>query len=214
MKLNIRVIESEQFGQNAYLAWKDGSSDAIIVDPGFDTSGIFDHLQREKLNLVAILNTHGHVDHIAGNADVKKAYPAAPIIIGTGDAEMLTNPKLNLSAKWGFHIVSPAADQFVNEGDVLNFGFDLAVLEIPGHSPGHVVKLENSTIVFGGDVLFRDSIGRTDFPNGNFAQLAHGIRTKLYTLPDNTRVLPGHGPTTTTGQEKKMNPFVPYEPEA
>ena len=211
MKLNIRVIESEQFGQNAYLAWQDGSTDAVIVDPGFDTDGIHEHLQREKLNLVAILNPHGHVDHMAGNAEMKTAYPAAPIVIGTGDAEMLTNPQLNLSAKWGFHIVSPAADRLVNEGDVLNFGFELAVLDVPGHSPGHVVfvtKLETATIVFGGDVLFRDGIGRTDFPNGNFDQLAHGIRTKLYTLPDNTRVLPGHGPTTTIGQEKRTNPFV------
>ena len=108
-------------------------------------------------------------------------------------------------------IISPPADRLVNEGDLVEYaGFQFEILEIPGHSPGHVVFLRRgqTNIVLGGDVLFRGSIGRTDFPGGSFERLASGIRTKLYTLPDNTVVYPGHGPVTTTGHEKRTNPFV------
>jgi len=212
MKLNIRVVESEPFGENAYLAWLDGSTAAFVVDPGFDTEAIVEHLRRESLDLVAILNTHGHVDHIAGNAELKRLYPDAPILIGPGDAPMLTDPELNLSAKWGYHIVSPPADRLVLHGERLDIaGMLLEVREIPGHSPGHIVyvaELPTKRIVFGGDVLFAGSVGRTDFPNGSFPLLAEGIRSQLWTLPDDTRVLPGHGPTTTIGEEKQTNPFV------
>jgi glyoxylase-like metal-dependent hydrolase (beta-lactamase superfamily II) len=132
-------------------------------------------------------------------------------VIGTGDAAMLTDADLNMSGLVGLPITSPPADRTVSEGDRLTLcGLDLEVFEIPGHSPGHVVFLlrDEPFLVLGGDVLFRGSIGRTDFPGGSFEKLRNGIHAKLWPLPDNTVVYPGHGPVTTIGNEKRTNPFV------
>lgn len=212
MPLNIRAIESAPFGENSYLVWADGRTDAFVIDPGFEPDAITDLLAREKLSLGAIVCTHGHVDHIAGNADLKRAYPDAPILIGRGDAGMLTDPAANLSGNWGFHIVSPPADRLLDDGERLTVaGVELEVREIPGHSPGHVVFVihaENPPVVLGGDVLFAGSVGRTDFPGGSFPTLKAGIEAKLWPLPDDAKVFPGHGPVTTIGEEKRTNPFV------
>ncbi len=133
-------------------------------------------------------------------------------MIGRRDAPKLTDPELNLSAGFGLELISPPADVLVDEGETYcAAGFDLEVREIPGHSIGHVVFIwrgQTPAVVFGGDVLFAGSIGRTDFPDGSFEQLAEGIHRHLFTLPDDTQVLPGHGPPTTTGREKRSNPFV------
>jgi hydroxyacylglutathione hydrolase len=209
--LQIQTIVSMPFAENTYVVWHDGHTECVVVDPGLEPGDILDFLNDRGLTPAAILNTHGHADHIAGNHTLKKAFPAAPLVIGAGDALMLTDPAANLSLSYGFEIVSPLADRTVQEGDVLNFaGVALEVFDVPGHSPGHVVFVarEQPVLVLGGDVLFRGSIGRTDLPGGSFEQLASGIRTKLYTLPDDTVVYPGHGPTTTTGHEKRTNPFV------
>jgi glyoxylase-like metal-dependent hydrolase (beta-lactamase superfamily II) len=142
---------------------------------------------------------------------MKARYPQAPLVIGVHETALLSDPNLNMSAPFGFSIVSPPADQTVNEGDTIEFaGIKLEVLEIPGHSPGHVVFVVRETpiIVLSGDVLFRGSVGRCDFPGGDFELLASGIRTKLYTLPDDAVVYPGHGPVTKVGHEKRTNPFV------
>jgi glyoxylase-like metal-dependent hydrolase (beta-lactamase superfamily II) len=134
------------------------------------------------------------------------------LIIGQGDADKLTDPYKNLSASLGVPIVSPPADRLVNEGDTLELaGMTLEVLEMPGHSVGHVVFVWRGAapwVVFAGDVLFQGSIGRTDFPDSSTSQLIDGIHRKLFTLPDDTIILPGHGPTTTIGDEKAHNPFV------
>lgn len=212
MKVHVHVIESEPFAENSYVVWADGRSEAFVMDPGFEPDLILTFLGKNDLTLTAIVNTHGHVDHIAGNRAVKKAYPDAPIIIGQGDAAMLTDPMLNLSGPFGFDVTSPPADRTVTEGEVLTVaGIPLEVLEIPGHSPGHVVywvRHASPMIVLGGDVLFHGSVGRTDFPGGSFQTLAAGIRAKLWPMPDDTKVYPGHGPTTTIGEEKRTNPFV------
>jgi glyoxylase-like metal-dependent hydrolase (beta-lactamase superfamily II) len=134
------------------------------------------------------------------------------LVIGVGDAPKLTDPTLNLSAAFGAALFSPPADRTVDEPDRFDAaGLALEVLAAPGHSVGHVVFLSRQTApwrLFGGDVLFRGSIGRTDFPDGDFDALRRAIHTKLFTLPDDTIVLPGHGPATTIGQEKRTNPFV------
>lgn len=210
--LVLQTVVSPLFEENAYIFALPGSREALVVDPGFDTDSIEECLADQGWQLLAILNTHGHADHIAGNEAMKKAFPRAPLIIGTGDAPMLTDPILNLSGLAGSPIVSPEADLLVNEGETLELaGMRLEVLEIPGHSPGHVVfvfRPENGDpIVFGGDVLFRGSVGRTDFPGGSHQTLISGIRNKLFTLPGGTLVYPGHGPVTTVGYEKRTNPF-------
>jgi len=213
--MQIHTIVSMPFAENTSLLWHNGRPEAVVVDPGMEPDAILEFLSERQLKVVAILNTHGHADHIAGNEAMKEAFPDAPLVIGVGDRAMLTNPILNLSRSYGFDIISPDADQTVAGGDRLSFaGIDFEVLDIPGHSPGHVVfVIRNSPIVvIGGDVLFRGSIGRTDFPGGSFEQLAAGIRRNLYPLPDDTVIYPGHGPVTQVGYEKRNNAFVPSEP--
>lgn len=207
----IHTIVSLPFEENTYIAWLPGRGDALVIDPGLDPDAIRAFLDEQALRPAALLNTHGHADHIGGNEALKQAYPDAPLIIGVNEAHLLTDADANLSAPFGMPIISPPADRLVNEGDVLELaGLRLEVLEIPGHSPGHVVFVWRGTptIVFGGDVLFRGSVGRTDFPGGSGQRLFAGIVNKLFTLPDDTVVYPGHGPITTVGHEKRTNPFV------
>jgi hydroxyacylglutathione hydrolase len=209
--LRIRTIVSRPFDENTYVVGRADRADVLVVDPGFEPNLILDYLRDEGLTVAAIVNTHGHVDHIAGNAPMKRAFPEAPIIIGHGDAAMLTDADLNLSGPYGLPITSPPADRTLREGDRLELaGLDLEVFEVPGHSSGHVVFLlrDKPHVLIGGDVLFRGSVGRTDFPGGSFEQLSDGIRAKLWPLPDDTVVYPGHGPVTKIGREKRSNPFV------
>ena len=212
---NIDVVESAPYAQMAYILWRADRDDAIIVDPGFDAQTILDLLQHEGKSPAAILNTHGHVDHIAGNAALKRAHPQAPLIIGRGDAVMLDDPHRNLSQASGTPVVSPSADRLVDDGDRLELaGFSILVREIPGHSPGSVVYIldaEDPVTVLGGDVLFAGSIGRTDFggaPAREFERLMSGITAKLLPLGDEARIYPGHGGVTTIGSERRSNPFV------
>jgi len=209
--LQIRTIESMPFAENTYVVWLPHREDALVIDPGLEPDLILDFLRNQWLTPAAILNTHGHGDHIGGNAALKAAFPQAPLIIGVNEAPLLTDADANLSAPFGQPIISPPADTLVREGDVVEAaGIRLEVLDVPGHSPGHVVFVyrDSPCLVFGGDVLFRDSIGRCDFPNSNGRLLYEGIRTKLFSLPADTLVYPGHGPVTTIGQEKRSNPFV------
>jgi glyoxylase-like metal-dependent hydrolase (beta-lactamase superfamily II) len=207
----IESIESAPFGEMSYVAWRPGRTEALVVDPGFDTESILELLESRRLQLSTILNTHGHADHIAGNAAMKAAFPAAVLIIGRNEAHMLRDPEANLSAPFGMPLHSPPADRLVAHGDRLEVaGLSFEVREIPGHSPGSVVFVCDQfqpRFVFGGDVLFAGSIGRTDL-GGNTEQLLSGIRAKLFDLPDDTLILPGHGPVTTVGQESRTNPFV------
>ena len=211
--IQITIVISEMFDENAFILHIEGRNDCIVVDPSFDTESIFQYVQEHQLQIAAILNTHGHTDHIVGNQEVKKQFPDAPIVIGAGDAPKLTDPELNLSASYGLGITSPEADLLVNHGDWIEFaGIRLETRNTPGHSCGHVVWIwhdSTPTIAINGDVLFAGSIGRTDFADGSFADLEHSIRTQLYPLHEDTLVLTGHGPSTTIGSEKRTNPFVP-----
>ena len=210
--LQLATIVSMPFAENTYVVRLEGRDDCLVVDPGLQPEKILEYLDKHDLEPSAILNTHGHADHIGGNAAMKERWPEVPLVIGHGDAEKLSDPVLNLSAGFGVELVSPPADVLVAEGETYcAAGFDLHVREIPGHSSGHVVFVyqdHDPTIVLGGDVLFAGGIGRTDFPDGSFEQLAAGIRDKLFTLPEDTIVLPGHGPATTIGHERQTNPFV------
>jgi hydroxyacylglutathione hydrolase len=207
----IESVESSPFAEISYIVWRQGQHDAVVVDPGFDPQSILALLTSHGLRPAAILNTHGHADHIAGNAAMKEAFPDAPLIIGRNEAFLLRDSEANMSAPFGLPIASPEADRLVDDGEQIELArFRFEVREIPGHSPGSVVFICNEfepAFVFGGDVLFAGSIGRTDL-GGDMPQLLKGIRAKLFPLPDNTVIYPGHGRATTIGEEKRSNPFV------
>jgi glyoxylase-like metal-dependent hydrolase (beta-lactamase superfamily II) len=215
MAIEIHTIVSMPFAENTYIVWEGGRTDALVIDPGLEPDAILDFLDERELTAAAILNTHGHADHIAGNEAMKARFPYAPLVIGVSETALLADPNLNMSAPFGLPLTSPPADRTVTAGESIALaGLELEVREIPGHSPGHVVYIvrPERTIVFGGDVLFRGGIGRTDFPGGSFETLEAGIRRDLYTLADDAVVYPGHGPTTTIGHEKRTNPFVSAGP--
>lgn len=211
MPLMIQTLVSMPFAENSYVVRRPERHDALVIDPGLEPELILDFLRQAGLAPAAILNTHGHADHIAGNAEMKRLYPLIPLLIGVMDAPLLADTHANLSSPFGMPFVSPPADRLVREGETLNLaGISLEVIDVPGHSPGHVVYLaraEEPPVLFGGDILFRDGVGRYDFPNSDGPLLFRGIRDKLFTLSPDTIVYPGHGPETTIGREKRFNPF-------
>jgi glyoxylase-like metal-dependent hydrolase (beta-lactamase superfamily II) len=210
--LQVGTVVSLPFDENTYISYFQGRNDCIVIDPGFEPEAILDYLTEHSLTPAAFLCTHGHSDHIAGNQALKDQWPDCPLVIGAGDAEKLINPQLNLSAAFGARLISPPADSTLREGEQFEAaGLKFDVYEAPGHSIGHIVlvcKQVQPWRVFGGDVLFAGSIGRTDFPDGDFDALRDAIHKHLFTLPDDTIVYPGHGPETTIAREKRTNPFV------
>lgn len=192
---------------NCYIAYDETTAEAMIIDPGAEGKRIMAEIDRLKLKVKYIVNTHGHADHIAANKYVKDA-TRAELLIHTEDAEMLINPSLNLSGMMGQPISGPAADRLLKEGDSLKLGTtELKVLHTPGHTKGGIC-LVSEQVVFSGDTLFQYSIGRDDFPGGSYQQLINSIKTKLLPLADQIVVLSGHGPATTIGEERRGNPFL------
>ncbi len=190
---------------NTFLVWSDG--EAGIIDPGGAMTEVFEHLTRLGLRLAWIVNTHGHADHIAGNAEIH-SLTGAPIIIHPNDRPMLVSAAANLSAYIGAELVSPDADRTVRAGDHLELGREiLTVIETPGHTVGSI-SLYAPGLLFSGDALFYESIGRTDFPGGDHRQLLASIKERLLTLPQDTLVWPGHDRSTSIGHETDFNPYL------
>src|SRR4030042_4216516 len=195
---------------NCYVLRKDDAAqECLVIDPGLEADELIEFLDEQKLNPVAVVLTHGHIDHIAGVAVLRNRFPEIKVYIHNLDAEMLTEPKRNLSAMTGSAFVTGAEDVSVKERDIIDLaGVKLLVLHTPGHPPGGIsLYSKQAAIAFVGDTLFADSIGRTDFPGGSVSQLLNSVREKLFTLPQKTQVYPGHGPATTIAAEKAHNPF-------
>jgi hydroxyacylglutathione hydrolase len=192
---------------NCYLVYCPHTLECAIVDPGADPGRIFLDISRLSLKPVLILNTHGHLDHTGANKDMKERF-AAPLLIHAADRGLLDSAEQDelrflLGAK-----DSPAADGFLEDGQVLPLGRDsLRVLHTPGHTPGSVCFLGDHFLL-SGDTLFFEGVGRTDLPGGSARQLEASIRTKILTLDDSLTVLPGHGPPTSIGQERSNNLFL------
>ncbi len=206
----IKQIEVGHMAVFAYLVADDGGGEGLVIDPAADTDHIIAVARKHKIDIKYIVNTHGHVDHIAGNVEMK-AKTGAPIIVHEDDAPMLTSTPAIMLRMFGAK-QSPPADITVRDGQLITVGnTSLQVIHTPGHSPGGIA-LYAPGVVFTGDTLFVEAVGRTDLPGGSWPLMLHSIQTRLLTLPDDTNVYPGHNygrmPTSTIGHEKKYNPFL------
>ncbi len=205
--MKIHPFTIGDFAVNNYLVHAEDSQQAVLIDAGYDPEPILRKIEDLQVELRYLINTHGHGDHIAGNRKIIEN-TGAQLLIHEKDVPYLTDSHLNLSAYVGIQLNSPPADRLLREGDIIELGsLELKVLHTPGHTPGHI-SLVSDSCAFVGDVIFQGSIGRTDFPGSSSRDLINSIRTKIYKLPDNTLLYPGHGPQTRVADEKASNPFV------
>lgn len=202
----IRLVLGD-LGTNCYIIGDPDSKEAFVIDPD-DGPAVVDTLQERGLTCIGILLTHGHSDHIHGVQTLMDTY-GAPVYIHERDLPCLYDPQVNLSALHGRPVtITGGTIKTVKDGQHIGSGkMDFQVLETPGHTVGGVCYYM-SPAVFVGDTLFRESVGRTDFPGGDFEALVQSIRTKLFTLPDQTMAYPGHGPETQIAFEKENNPYL------
>lgn len=206
-KLQVETLIVGPLFSNCYIVWDESKKEGAIIDPGDDANEILKKIKELGITIKYILATHGHFDHVGGVAQLKRkldvdflAHQGDDFFIADGEESAL---------KWGIQIEgSPQPDKFLKDGDKIKIGnLELEVIYTPGHSPGGVSFLHNG-MIFCGDTLFQGSIGRTDFRKGSIEDLTKSIKTRLYTLPDDTVVYTGHGPITTIGDEKLYNAFV------
>ncbi len=203
-RLVVGILET-----NCYLIGCKSSKTAAVIDPGGeeDVDLILNLLQKNNLNLKYIINTHGHADHIGGNKALK-ANTKALLLIHRLDAFMLIDANKNLSILEGKEIYSYPADRILEEGDEIILGsLKLSIIHTPGHTPGGISLVLNN-IVFTGDTLFAGGVGRSDLPGGSYRDLQRSIKEKLLTLSDDKIIYPGHGPSSTIGEERRTNPYI------
>jgi glyoxylase-like metal-dependent hydrolase (beta-lactamase superfamily II) len=196
-------------GVNCYILGCPETKEGIVVDPGAEPERIMAAVNRLGLRITRVVNTHGHFDHVGGNRRLLEA-TGAKLLIHEADAPFLSRAAAS-AATYGLSTDdSPPPDQHLSDGEELAFGtIRLKVLHTPGHTPGGCcLYLEQAGMVITGDTLFADSVGRTDFPGSSHEALVAGIRAKLFPLPEETVVHPGHGPATTIGREKRHNPYL------
>lgn len=209
--IQVHQFTFNPFMENTYVL-ADQTREAVIIDPGCyekkEQNELADFIEAHGLDVKLLLNTHGHIDHVLGNAFVKKHYKV-PLWIGEKDLPTLKSVEV-YAANYGFQQYQPCEpDRLLNEGDTVSFGnSQLEIVFVPGHAPGHIAFYHaEQQFCIGGDVLFQEGIGRTDLPGGDMETLIKSIHTKFFAWPDKVVVYPGHGPDTTVGHEKRHNPF-------
>lgn len=207
--LNYKVIVVTNFAENAIVFWHSKTSEAVVVDPGGDIEKILDFIYERKLNLKQIWITHGHIDHVGGVIELKKATGA--FVYGPSEEDQFWLDNLpNQADFFGFRSVSKfKPDQYAKDGDIVKLGeFEFEVMHTPGHTPGHIVFYQKDlNLVCAGDLIFAGSVGRTDFPQGSQEDLINSITKKLWKLGD-AEIISGHGPKSSIGRERRVNPFV------
>ena len=208
--MRVEPFSGGAFAENGYLAVCPGSGSAVAIDPGAAAGSMVERVRGEGLELEAILLTHAHLDHIEGVPVVREAFDA-PIWLHPGDRPLYDQAS-EQAAAFGMALSGPlpSPDRELVPGEPVHFGEQtLDVRFTPGHAPGHVIfYAREHDLALVGDVVFAGSIGRTDLPGGDFQQLMTSIREEILSLPNETRLLPGHGPETTVAQERRENPFL------
>lgn len=212
--LKVKQFQFNMFGVNTYIVWNPNTLEAVVIDPGMiepHEQNIFDrYIEEKSLKITMLINTHLHIDHLFGDNYVKAKYHLS-IKANVGDA-FLGERVLQQARMFGLPQFMESVeidDNLTEEMPLQVCGEIMQVYEVPGHSPGSVaLYFPKSGILFTGDALFKQSIGRTDLAGGDYSQLIHSITNKLLTLPQNTLVYPGHGPITTIGDEQLENPFL------
>ncbi|WP_026906692.1 MBL fold metallo-hydrolase [Paucisalibacillus globulus] len=206
--MNIKSFSLGPLGTNCYILYK--GNKAVIIDPGAEGEKVMKWLSTNKLQPLAILLTHAHFDHI-GAVDLLRNSYDIKVYMHKDEKLWLENPSLNGSLLFiGEEIVTSAPDVLLESGPLMLESFKFEVFHTPGHSPGSVSFLmHQEKLIISGDVLFKRGIGRTDLPGGDYVVIQDSIRNKLYQLEHDIKVFPGHGPETTIGEEKQLNPFVP-----
>lgn len=210
--MQLKTFTFNPFMENTYVLF-DETKKAVVIDPGChnkqERAELFDFIQSQGLVPVKLLNTHCHIDHVLGNAFIQNSYDI-PLWYHKDEDPILKSVP-TYAPNYGFpHFQESSADHFISDGEIIKFGNQqLEAILVPGHSPGHLVFYhEASKICIGGDTLFQGSIGRTDLPGGDTNTLLTAIKERMFTLPNDVVVFPGHGPETTIGVEKITNPFV------
>lgn len=207
--MGLKVLRSDNgiFMENTYILLDQDQCLSAVVDPGTINDDLINAISSTG-SLDMIILTHGHADHMAAISEYTALYPEASIIASSDEKHFLTDPKLNNSKSIAGKEVAVEADIYVEDGQVIKFGtHDLRFIKTPGHTPGGMC-IYTEGLLFSGDTLFRLSVGRTDLAEADTESLMESISNKLYSLPEETLVYPGHGPETTIGLEKRMNPFV------